>query len=82
LSFGYGKKTAFKNTSWCVNAFIHTANFNNVLSVKIEKSDDGYNLLAFQGQKTLMGRVILLKEKTALEVFNTKMSKFGTVQWY
>jgi hypothetical protein len=29
-----------------------------------------------------MGRVILLKEKTTLEVFNTKMSKFGTVQWY
>ena len=75
LSFGYGKKAALKEEMQVgVNAFALYNNFNNIQSVKIEKSGDGYEFACVQGQKTLMGRGDIIKE-TTLEVFNTKDAK-------
>ncbi|MFT7351040.1 MAG: MoCo/4Fe-4S cofactor protein with predicted Tat translocation signal [Flavobacterium sp.] len=75
LSFGYGKNAALKEEMQVgVNAFAFYNNFNNIQSVKIEKSGDGYEFACVQGQKTLMGRGDIIKE-TTLEVFNTKDAK-------
>jgi MoCo/4Fe-4S cofactor protein with predicted Tat translocation signal len=75
LSFGYGKNAALKEEMQVgVNAFAFYNNFNNIQSVKIEKSGDGYEFACVQGQKTLMGRGDIIKE-TTLEVFNTNDAK-------
>jgi molybdopterin-containing oxidoreductase family iron-sulfur binding subunit len=59
---GYGRKAALKEEMQVgLNAYALYKGFNDVQSVVIEKSVGDHEFACVQGQKTLMGRVILLR---------------------
>ncbi|MFD0963653.1 TAT-variant-translocated molybdopterin oxidoreductase [Pseudofulvibacter geojedonensis] len=75
LSFGYGRKEALQaEMQTGVNAYPLYANFNNVQTVSIAKTDGKHEFACIQLHNTLMGRGDIVKD-TTLEIFNTANAK-------